>query len=180
LRRSKIYGNRSLAGAAKTNEGSPLARFHFVEDYERAAIQVSVFLGCFAIAYFLAIPTQRLFRIQLDPAGRLSQLEGLRAIAALAVVACHVNQNTLAFFEYTELPDAGNHIGVLAVQMFFALTAYLFTARAVKGTLDPAIFYVSRLRRTLPLYLSSQRLRCSLASATSPEPSLQFLAFLNS
>lgn len=130
-----------------------MAQFHFVEDYEPVAIQVSVFLGCFAIAYFLAIPTQRFFRIQLDPAGRLSQLEGLRALAALAVVACHLNQNTLAFFGYSEIPDVGNHIGVLAVQMFFALTAYLFTSRAVKGTLEPATFYLSRLRRTLPLYL---------------------------
>jgi peptidoglycan/LPS O-acetylase OafA/YrhL len=117
------------------------------------AIQVSVFVGCFAIAYFLAIPIQRLFRIQLDPAGRLSQLEGLRALAALAVVACHVNQHTLLFFGHTENPDVGNHIGVLAVQMFFSLTAYLFTSRALKGKLEPATFYISRLRRTMPLYI---------------------------
>jgi peptidoglycan/LPS O-acetylase OafA/YrhL len=121
--------------------------------FARAAIQVSVFLSSFAIAYLLALPVQRLFRIQLDPAGRLSQLEGLRALAALAVVACHINRYTLAFFGYAELPDVGNHVGVFAVQMFFALTAYLFTSRAVKGRLEPATFYKSRLRRTMPLYI---------------------------
>jgi peptidoglycan/LPS O-acetylase OafA/YrhL len=139
------------------------------------AIQVSVFVGCFAIAYFLAIPIQRLFRIQLDPAGRLSQLEGLRALAALAVVACHVNQHTLLFFGDTELPDVGNHIGVLAVQMFFSLTAYLFTSRALKGKLEPATFYISRLRRTMPLYIFVATLAVVIGLHDFPGNALAFL-----
>jgi peptidoglycan/LPS O-acetylase OafA/YrhL len=119
---------------------------------EWAGVQIILFVGGFAIAIAMAIPCQRLFRIDITPSGRDAHLDGLRALAALAVVTGHANQYLLAFFGYTQLPEAGNQFGVLGVKLFFALTAYLFTARALDGKLEPVTFLIGRFRRIMPLY----------------------------
>lgn len=75
----------------------------------------------------------------------------MRGAAAIAVVACHLNQYMCAFLGYAS-PFVGDHLGILAVQLFFALTGYLFLDMAIKGRLDAAAFYLNRLRRILPLY----------------------------
>lgn len=117
-------------------------------------IQIALFAGGFAIAIALAIPCQRVFKIDITPSGRDAHLDGLRALAALAVVTCHINQSLISFFGYTHIPQAGNHFGVLGVKIFFALTAYLFTKRAMVGKLEPIPFLIGRFRRIMPLYFA--------------------------
>ncbi|WP_367142513.1 acyltransferase family protein [Mesorhizobium sp.] len=63
-----------------------------------------------------------------------------------------MNQYMCEFLGYAS-PFVGDHLGILAVQLFFALTGYLFTDKAIKGRLDAAAFYLNRMRRILPLYL---------------------------
>lgn len=88
------------------------------------------------------------------PAGReLQHLEGLRALAALAVVGCHTTQHIVARLGFEGSPDAGNRLGILGVQMFFGLTAFLFVRRILAGDLDIVDFMAGRIRRIVPLYL---------------------------
>lgn len=118
-----------------------------------AAIQVAFFIGTYASVILLG----RLFQGQVETPqsnkSRYSHLDGVRALAAIGVVACHTNQHLLAFFGFTEIPEYGNRIGIISVQMFFALTAFLFTERALNLGLDPAKFYIGRVRRIVPLYV---------------------------
>jgi peptidoglycan/LPS O-acetylase OafA/YrhL len=74
--------------------------------------------------------------------GYRSDIEGLRAVAILLVVAAHARVP----------PFAGGFVGV---DVFFVLSGYLITGLLVrevqtKGQLDFAAFYARRLRRLLP------------------------------
>ncbi len=76
-------------------------------------------------------------------AGRLRyvpELDGLRAIAAYAVVLFHVG-----------IPGVGG--GFLGVDVFFVLSGYLTASIALSGRLDFSAFMVRRLRRIWPLLL---------------------------
>lgn len=117
-----------------------------------SAIQITMFAGAFAVAVAMAMLCQPAFRIDVEPSGRNAHLDGLRALAALAVVACHANQSLVSFFGYTKVPEAGNQAGLLGVKLFFALTAYLFTAQVLAGRLKPIAFLTGRFRRIMPLY----------------------------
>ncbi|RVC97454.1 MAG: acyltransferase [Mesorhizobium sp.] len=115
---------------------------------------ILVQIGVIAAAYFIAVaatPMALMIAGQDRSAGRDGGLDGMRGAAAIAVVACHLNQYMCAFLGYAS-PFVGDHLGILAVQLFFALTAYLFTDKAIKGRLDATAFYLNRLRRILPLY----------------------------
>ncbi len=118
---------------------------------------VSVQIALFAGTFFIVLVLGHLFkRFILDASSapqRYGHLDGLRALAAVAVVACHTNQYLLSFFGLPEIPAVGNRLGTIGVQMFFALTAFLFTERALQGRLDPVTFYKGRVRRIAPLYV---------------------------
>nr|HAT8714124.1 acyltransferase family protein [Legionella jordanis] len=116
-------------------------------------IQILLFTGCFLLALLLILPCARFFGIQILSSERDSHLDGIRGIAAMMVVCCHINQHLLSFFNLTQYADVGNRFGLLGVEIFFGLTAYLFTKRAWQGKFDPATFYISRIRRIVPLYL---------------------------
>jgi len=111
-------------------------------------------IGVIASVYLVAIgATPVVARIagQDRPIGRDESLDGLRGAAAVAVLACHINQYMCAFLGYSA-PFIGDHLGILAVQLFFALTGYLFTDKAINEHIDAAAFYLNRMRRILPLY----------------------------
>jgi peptidoglycan/LPS O-acetylase OafA/YrhL len=86
-------------------------------------------------------------------ASRLSHLDGVRGLAAIGVAACHINQHVAYFLGFHDEPLLGNHFGILGVQLFFALTAFLFTRRIVEGRFEPAAFLAGRVRRIVPMYL---------------------------
>lgn len=83
------------------------------------------------------------------PAGFISSLEGLRAIAALGVLATH------AAFQ-TGVDPAGTVGSVLArfdffVAVFFALSAFVLWRR--RDSNPPGAYYLKRVARIMPAYL---------------------------
>lgn len=123
-----------------------------------------------AVLFFLVFALAPLVRRGLQgvhsETGRLHTLDGLRGLAAVAVLACHVNQYIFSFLGYTTPPAFGDNIGTLGVQMFFSLTAYLFVRKAINGRLQPEAFFIGRVRRILPLYFSVCIAGMLLAAAT--------------
>ena len=74
------------------------------------------------------------------------ELDGLRAIAVLLVIVCHVEGRTFAALA-----------GFLGVTVFFVLSGYLITTLALRevaqrGRLHLGAFYVRRTCRIFPLY----------------------------
>ncbi len=69
-------------------------------------------------------------------------LDGIRALACLAVVACH-----------SGVPGCAS-AGRLGVQVFFVLSGYLITrliaARTARGTWSYQMFLCARIRRLMP------------------------------
>lgn len=120
---------------------------------EFALTQLALVGAAFAIAFLFALPGLRLAgRDPGAPPHRYRHLDGMRGLAAVGVVATHVVQYACVFLGNTQPPAVGDHVGILGVQMFFALTAFLFTERALAGDLAPERFYLGRLRRIVPLY----------------------------
>jgi peptidoglycan/LPS O-acetylase OafA/YrhL len=115
----------------------------------QSTILLAVYLGAIAMAPI----ARRIANVSAANAEREPTIDGMRGLAAIGVVACHVNQYLVAFLGFKD-PAFGNHLGIFGVQMFFALTAYLFTDRALSGKLDPESFYRGRLRRIMPLYIA--------------------------
>ena len=76
----------------------------------------------------------------------LGGLDGLRAVAVLAVILYHLNLSN--FFSG----------GFLGVDIFFTLSGFLITSLLLKEyektqTIDLKIFYVRRMKRLLPAML---------------------------
>ncbi|MCE0721775.1 acyltransferase family protein [Legionella resiliens] len=116
-------------------------------------IQTLFFIGFFVIAFIIALPCKRLFNISDAKDHQYKHLDGIRALAALSVVGCHSNQYLLTYFGIPGRALTGDRIGIIGVQIFFTLTAYLFTKKALENKLNPNSFYMARVRRIAPLYL---------------------------
>lgn len=94
--------------------------------------------------------------------GRYTHIDGLRGLAALFVFIDH----TPVIMELIGIPTTHFHfpniklqgsLGILGVQIFFCITAFLFSekllkAKANKKEIDWGDFYIHRLRRLVPLY----------------------------
>lgn len=141
-------------------------------------IQLAFFIGAYASVIFLGKLLRGMVKIPQSASRRYSHLDGLRALAAIGVVACHTNQHLLAFFGFPENQEYGNRIGIISVQMFFALTAFLFTERALNVGLDSAKFYIGRVRRIVPLYVfvAVCTILLGIYMATKPVEDLRALA----
>jgi hypothetical protein len=108
-------------------------------------LQFGVLAACLAVAVIVVIPAAALAGIGQETPGHYRHLDGVRGLAAMAVVACHINQHVLDLIGDTRSPALGNHLGTLAVHMFFALTSFLLVRKALDGRLDPFPFYRSRM-----------------------------------
>ncbi|WP_289045552.1 acyltransferase [uncultured Olleya sp.] len=83
-------------------------------------------------------------------------LNGIRAIAAILVMVCHIDQQIELFF----LPHKNIHatgMAVRAVDMFFVLSGFLITylllfEKNKTGTINFKKFYIRRLLRIWPVY----------------------------
>jgi len=89
---------------------------------------------------------------------RFHAVDGLRGYLAIAVVIHHAGINYLYYQTgvWQLTPSRVNtFLGRGAVAMFFMITAFLFWNRviAVKGNLDTRQFFISRIRRMVPMYL---------------------------
>jgi peptidoglycan/LPS O-acetylase OafA/YrhL len=81
--------------------------------------------------------------------GRTSGLDGLRAFAALFVVAFHLHTvNGVSFGPFDPIVGGGDS----GVYLFFALSGYLLYKPFVRGPVDLAAYGVKRAARILPGY----------------------------
>lgn len=116
-------------------------------------IQIISMLALYGVAILTAVVLGSVLSVSSpEDTQRNKTLDGLRALAAVAVAASHINQHVCAYVGTTGVPHIGNHVGIIGVQMFFALTGYLFTERALKGKIRPVSFLTGRIRRIIPLY----------------------------
>lgn len=117
-------------------------------------LQVISMLCLYAIAVGLACLFCS-FLHSSEEENRYKNLDGMRGLAAVGVVACHITQRAAAYMHVDASANSvniGDHVGIGAVQMFFALTAYLFTEKALNGKIKPLQLMIGRVRRIVPLY----------------------------
>lgn len=105
----------------------------------------------FGFAIALSWPLGWLFKVELKP-GRFPHLDGLRAIAALMVVCSHYLAHSALIMQSASDARLIEALGAVGVQIFFCITGFLFTRKALKGPVDIAELISSRIRRIVPLY----------------------------
>jgi len=120
----------------------------------------------FASALALSLPLGRLFRIKLSD-GRYTHIDGMRAIAALMVVSSHYAKHAINIDSRTDYPPLVGAMGDVGVQIFFCITAFLFTRKALAGPVDVPALIASRVRRIVPLYLVCMTVAVLLAAYIS-------------
>lgn len=112
------------------------------------------------------MPLGSIFKIKLR-VDRYANIDGMRAVAALLVVSSHYSRNVLIMFGETTGPSLVTAMGDIGVQIFFCITGFLFTRKALAGPIDVPQFISSRVRRIAPLYLVCMTLGLMLASYTA-------------
>jgi peptidoglycan/LPS O-acetylase OafA/YrhL len=91
--------------------------------------------------------------------GRIPSLDGLRAVAILAVIYSHV-MFTDGFPSFARLPGSvSRHLGAFGVQVFFVISGFLITTLIVReikrtGRLDLKQFYIARSLKIFPPFLA--------------------------
>lgn len=127
-------------------------------------------LAVFGFAIILAMPLGRIVGIKLKP-GRYTQLDGMRAIAALMVVCSHYLIHARLIAGEPVGSPLKEALGAVGVQIFFCITGFLFTRKAMYGPIDVPALISSRVRRIVPLYLFCMTAGIALAAhiASSPE-----------
>ncbi len=128
------------------------------------ACAVAVFAAC----WLAGLACRRI--VPLPPARQRDRwLDGLRGLAALCVLASHYGTNVAGSLGFAVTPVFHN-LGTFGVQVFFAITGYLFTRKAIsaRGHLAVAPFLSARLRRIVPMYSVAILLAVALAVLTRP------------
>jgi peptidoglycan/LPS O-acetylase OafA/YrhL len=116
----------------------------------------------FGFAVLLAMPLGWLLKFQLRP-GRFTHLDGMRAIAALMVVCSHyIAHAGLITGEAVSAP-LRDSLGAVGVQIFFCITGFLFTRKAMGGRVDINALITSRVRRIVPLYIVAMTVGVAVA-----------------
>ncbi|HUO44259.1 MAG TPA: acyltransferase [Burkholderiales bacterium] len=99
--------------------------------------------------------------VKANEAGHLKALDGLRGFLALGVFFTH----SIFYYGYFQTGKWGGTnlatfyvmTGQVSVALFFQITAFLFWTKVIKsnGNFDVRIFYISRIRRLVPMYAVS-------------------------
>lgn len=110
------------------------------------------------------------FQKPWSPGERLAELDGMRGLAALAVVVAHY---------FGEVPSGHPNLqfGWLGVEVFFVLSGFLIGGMILDERDRPGFwtsFFVRRAARILPLYGVAVALVCALGAAFHP---LVYLTF---
>jgi peptidoglycan/LPS O-acetylase OafA/YrhL len=94
---------------------------------------------------------------------RLTQIDGLRAIAALSVVAFHYTTRFDQIFHHITPMKFGFQYGYLGVNLFFAISGFVIymTLDGIRAPLD---FVVSRVSRLFPTYWVAVALTWTIVS----------------
>jgi peptidoglycan/LPS O-acetylase OafA/YrhL len=101
---------------------------------------------------------------------RFEAIDGIRGFLALGVLFLHA----MATYSYytterwsAEFAPVHAAMGHCAVALFFMITAFLFWRQVLraKGGMDATAFYVSRLRRLVPMYFVSVAIALAVVAA---------------
>jgi peptidoglycan/LPS O-acetylase OafA/YrhL len=84
-------------------------------------------------------------------AGRLRQIDGLRALAALSVVAFHYTTRYDTLFGHVAPPAIALPVGYLGVDLFFGISGFVILM-SLQHIERPGEFVVSRFARLFPTY----------------------------
>ncbi|HEY0140367.1 MAG TPA: acyltransferase [Thermoanaerobaculia bacterium] len=126
----------------------------------------------------------RMLRTNNLPNRRVPELDGLRAVAILLVVAYHYLEpvhRTASGWRFVALAPA--RVGWIGVDLFFVLSGYLIASILLANREAPAFFstfYIRRFCRILPLYLPVVAVFYFAHArfiATPQPPLLQYLTF---
>lgn len=115
---------------------------------------VSIYVFMFIVAsYFIRQDT---FAKSLTvPSGRYGSLDGLRGVLATGVFIHHAFAMYVYFsggeWQWSTSP-VFNQLGQTTVSLFFMITGFLFTLKALAPTIDWKRLYASRVLRLVPLY----------------------------
>jgi peptidoglycan/LPS O-acetylase OafA/YrhL len=89
------------------------------------------------------------------PSARYGTIDGFRGLLAVGVFVHHsfaaYGYFTLGRWEWSSSPVL-NHLGQTTVALFFMITGFLFSLKAMEPSIDWKGFYISRLARLFPLY----------------------------
>lgn len=131
----------------------------------------------FLIGVATAVPLGRLFRIHLT-ASPYPHIDGMRTIAALLVVCSHAAPTARVLCGGPASAPFIEAMGAVGVHVFFGITAFLFTRKALQGPVDPAALISSRVRRIVPLYVLCAALAIAfalyLSTTLNAPPALQY------
>lgn len=109
------------------------------------------------------------------------ELDALRFFAFFGVFVFHTMPRTFSYYDALAVPRWMSQIGIsilgsgaFGVDLFFALSAYLITSlllreQAATGKLDLRRFYLRRILRIWPLYLSFVMLAAAVAAFSSAQ-----------
>ncbi|MGU9857070.1 acyltransferase family protein [Pseudomonas sp. LF245] len=120
-------------------------------------MQLQNFLPLFIVTFFVSL-SFLFFRTrpedQTQNQDRDLYLDGVRGLAAIAVVATHFWRLAAQGINYKFDFALRENYGSLAVQVFFCITGLLFFGQmyAKSGVFDWSKFYTSRFRRIMPAY----------------------------
>lgn len=128
---------------------------------------------CFVLAW-LIFRNSGFYRelLHKTEAGHSNMVDGLRGWLALGVFFTHATVMHSYFVTGKwEVPEGGFYdmTGQVAVSLFFMITGFLFWSRVLRsdGVLNTETFYVSRLRRIVPMYLVSVVMSLVVVAALS-------------
>lgn len=132
----------------------------------------AIFLG----GVLLAVPMGWIFRVRLSD-NRYTHIDGMRAISALMVVCAHYLVHARLIAKEPVWSPINDTLGAVGVQIFFCITGFLFTRKALAGPLDVPALISSRVRRIVPLYLVAMTAAICLALYITPGvPTLREIA----
>jgi peptidoglycan/LPS O-acetylase OafA/YrhL len=105
---------------------------------------------------------------------RIEELDGLRGLAVVIVMALHIFKRAAYFTEHSVLLSITNltAVGWVGVDMFFALSGFLITSILLRAKQEEHYFrnfYVRRVLRIFPLYYAAVAFVLLFAPKLEPE-----------
>lgn len=115
-----------------------------------------IFITCIATSFMLA--RMNMLPHLNDQKSRYAQIDGLRGLAAVAVICAHSWRISFTGAQNDSLFKAdlfsNQMLGAMGVQIFFCITGFLFFDKLLKNEkIDWQQFFMSRFRRLAPLYI---------------------------
>lgn len=115
-----------------------------------------IFITCIAVSFMLA--RANVLPHLNNQKSRYAQIDGLRGLAAVAVICAHSWRITFTGVHNDSLFKAdlfsNQMLGAIGVQIFFCITGFLFFDKLLKNEkIDWQQFFMARFKRLAPLYI---------------------------